>query len=100
MKCNSSTKSPVNIFCIISFIIPIIIFILILNWFFGITPYQKLEGMPLMITPLICPIGILFGVLSIKITPNKLAKWSIIFNGILMILPFLYWTLGTIFLGP
>jgi len=75
-------------------------FMLILNWFFEITPYQKLEGMALMLTPLICPIGILFGVLSIKITPNKLKKWSIIFNGILIALPFLYWTLGTLVFGP
>lgn len=100
MKCKCSIKNTVNIFSIISFIIPLIIFILILNWFFEITPYQKLEGIPLMLTPLICPIGILFGVLSIKITPNKLGKWSIIFNAILILLPFLYWTLGTIFLGP
>lgn len=100
MKYKCSIKNTVNIFSIISFIIPLLIFILILNWFFGITPYQRLEGMPLMLTPLICPIGILFGVLSIKISANKLGKWSIIFNGILILLPFLYWTLGTIFLGP
>lgn len=100
MKRKYSIKNTVNIFSIISFIIPIFIFILILNWFFGITPYQKLGGLPLMLTPLICPIGILFGVLSIRITPNKLGIWSIIFNGILILLPFLYWILGTIFLGP
>ncbi len=75
-------------------------FMLILNWFLEITPYQKLEGMPLMLTPLICPIGILFGVLSIKTMPNKLGKWSIIFNGILIALPFLYWILGTLVFEP
>ena len=75
-------------------------FMLIINWFFEITSYQKLEGMPLMLTPLICPIGILFGVLAIKTTPNKLNKWIIIFNCILIALPFLYWTLGTLVLEP
>lgn len=99
MKCKCSIKNSINIFSIISFVIPSLMFILILNWFFGITPYQRLEGLPLMLTPLICPFGILFGVLSIKYPPNTLGKWSIIFNGILILLPFLYWTLGTILLG-
>lgn len=85
---------------IISFAIPLIVFIFILNWFFKITAYQRLEGMPLMVAPLICLIGLLLSLLSIKITPTKLGKWSIIFNLILIILPFLYWTLGTLIFGP
>jgi len=100
MKIKSSIKSSRNTLGIISFTIALIIFILILNWFFEITQYQKLEGMPLMLAPLICPIGILFGILSMKTTPNKLGKLSIIFNGILITLPFLYWTLGTLIFGP
>lgn len=81
---------------IISLAIPLIIFMFILNWFFKITPYQKLEGTPLMLTPLICPIGILFGFMSIKTELNKLGKLGIIFNVILITLPFLYWILGTL----
>ena len=100
MKNKSSTKNTGNMLSIISFIIPLIILILILNWFFGITQYQKLEGMPLMLAPLVCPMGILLGFLSIKTKPSKLAKWSIIFNAILISLPFLYWTLGTLIFGP
>ncbi len=100
MRCNYLIKNAAKVLSIISFTIPLIMFILILNWFFGITPYQRLEGLPLMLTPLVCPIGILFGALSIKITSNKLGKWSILFNCILITLPFLYWTLGTLFLGP
>ena len=96
MKSKIFIKYIGNILGIISFTIPLIISMLILNWFFKITPYQKLEGMPLMLTPLFCPIGILFGFISIKIAPNKIGKWSIIFNVILITLPFLYWTLGTL----
>ncbi len=99
MKSKFPVKNTRNTLGIISFTIPLISFMFILNWFFKITPYQKLEGMPLMLTPLICPIGILFGILSIKTRPNKLAKWSIIFNAILISLPFLYWTLGTLVFG-
>lgn len=100
MKNKSSIKNTRNILGIISFTIPLIVFIFILNWFFKITTYQKLEGMPLMVAPVICLIGLLFGFLSIKITPTKLGKWSIIFNAILITLPFLYWTLGTLIFGP
>ncbi|MBU3143822.1 hypothetical protein [Clostridium sp. CF012] len=100
MKNKYSIKNIGNILSVISFTIPLINFIFILNWFFKITPYQKLEGMPLMLTPIICPIGLVFGVLSMVIIRNKLAKWSIIFNAILIALPFLYWTLGTLLLGP
>lgn len=87
-------------YSIISFTIALVMFMLVLNWFFEITPYQKLEGMPILFTPLICPIGILFGILPIKSTPSKFAKCSIIFNVILIALPFLYMGIGTLVLGP
>ena len=100
MRRKSSVENTGNILAIISFSIPLINLLFILNWFLKITSYQKLEGIPLMLTPLICLIGIIFGVLSIKTIPNKLAKWSIIFNIILIALPFLYWTLVTLVFGP
>ena len=99
MKNKTSISAIENKLSIISFGIPMVIFISILNWFFQITPFQKLEGLPLMITPFICPIGIILGIISIKITPNKLAKYSIVLNAILFFLPFLYWYLGTYFFG-
>lgn len=77
-----------------------IMIVLILNWFFTITPYQKLEGMPLLITPFITPIGFIMGVISFKISRNTFGKWGVISNVILFILPFLYWYLGTLIFGP
>jgi len=99
MKNKTSISAIGDKLSIISFGIPIVILISILNWFFQITPFQKLEGLPLMITPFICPIGIILGIISIKITPNKLAKYSIILNVILFFLPFFYWFFGTYFFG-
>lgn len=61
MKDRFSIKNTGNTLAIISLTIPLIISMFILNWFFKITPYQKSEGMSLMLEPLICPIGILFG---------------------------------------
>ena len=99
MQNKNSTSIIGSKLSIISFGIPIVILISIGNWFFQITPFQRLEGLPLMIIPFLCPIGIILGIISIKIAPNKLAKYSIILNLILFALPFLYWFLGTLLLG-
>lgn len=89
-----------NILGIISLIIPVSIFVLILNWFFKITPYQRLEGLPLLITPFTSPVGFILGVISIKMYDNDLGKYGIIGNVILFILPVAYWILGTLIWGP
>lgn len=99
MKNKTSVINISKILGIISFAIPMVLLMLILNWFFNITPYQKLEGLPLLITPFVCVIGIVLGIISVKITPNKLGKWSIIVNIILFFAPSIYWYLGTLFFG-
>lgn len=99
MENKPSLKNKVNLTGIISFSMSLVVYLLILNWFFRITPYQKLQGMPLLIAPLIGSIGLYLGYISHNKYPNNLAKWSLISNTILIILPFLYWTLGTLFLG-
>ena len=99
MKSKSSITKIENILGIISFTIPLIIFMLILNWFFKITPYQKLEGMPLLIAPFVGLIGLILSLLTLKKLSNKFVKIGIISNAILIILPFLYIFLGTIIGG-
>ena len=99
MKSKSSIKNIENILGIISFTIPLIIFMLILNWFFKITPYQKLEGMPLLIAPFIGLIGLIFSLMSLKKSSSKFIKIGIISNTILLVLPFLYMLLGTLIDG-
>ncbi|WP_252230618.1 hypothetical protein [Clostridium sp. ZBS15] len=83
----------------ISLGIPIIVFMFILNWLFDITAYQKFEGMPLMLAPYICSIGVILALISRKLSDNKLWKIGIIFNILLIIAPFLYWHLGTLIFG-
>ena len=99
MKSKSSITKIENILGIISFTIPLIIFMLILNWFFKITPYQKLEGMPLLIAPFVGLIGLILSLITLKKLSNKFVKIGIISNAILIILPFLYIFLGTIIGG-
>ncbi|MCE7699848.1 MAG: hypothetical protein K8E24_013865 [Methanobacterium paludis] len=95
-----SVKNTGKLLGIVSLGVALIIFLPILNWFFKITPYQKLEGVPLLITPFLSPIGFVFGAISIKVSPNKFGKLGIISNTILFLLPFLYWSLGTLIFGP
>lgn len=99
MENKPSLKKAGNVLGIVSLAVALIIFLPILNWFFKITPYQKLEGLPLLITPFISPIGFVFGVISIKVSSNKFGKWGIISNIILFLLPFLYWYLGIYIFG-
>lgn len=100
MEQTSLRKSNVNILGIISLCISLLIYLLILNWFFQITPYQKLEGMPLMISPLIGLAGLCLGVMSYKKHHDCIAKISLVMNTILIPLPFLYWYFVTLFWGP
>lgn len=99
MEDKPSLKNKANLTGVISLSMSLVVYLLILNWFFKMIPYQKLEGMPLLVAPLIGLIGLYFGYISHKKYPNNLAKWSLISNAILIILPFLYWTLGTWFFG-
>lgn len=88
-----------NILNIISLIIPLAMIMLIVNWFFKITPYQKLEGMPLMICPITCLIGAVLARISLKINSSALSKISLIFNIVLILAPLFYWHIGTLIFG-
>lgn len=101
MENESLNKKVGNVLGIISLVIALILLLLILTWFFEITSYQKLEGLPLLINLFISPLGFVFGVLSIIVSPNnKFGKYGCICSAILFKLPFLYWYLGTLIFGP
>jgi len=91
MKNKTSISNISNGLGIISLGIPIVICILILNWILKITPYQRLEGFAIMITPFACPIAIILAIISRIVSLNKFWKISIIVNVILIPLPFLFW---------
>lgn len=100
MENKPSLKNAGNLLGIVSLGIALIIFLPILYWFFNTNAYGKLEGLPLIILPFLSPIGLGFGVLSIKVSSNKFGKWGIISNAILFLFPFLYYYLGTLIFGP
>ncbi|MBU3101847.1 MULTISPECIES: hypothetical protein [Clostridium] len=91
MQNKTSMSNISNILGIISLVIPTIILLLILNWLFKITPFQRLEGFAIMVTPFICPIAIILAIVSRMVSFNKFRKISIVFNVLLIPLPFLFW---------
>ncbi|HYE10342.1 MAG TPA: hypothetical protein VEF53_09200 [Patescibacteria group bacterium] len=99
MENKLSLKAHGKFLGVLSISIPIVVFLLILNWFFKITPYQNLQGMPLLIAPFASLIGFVLGYIAYKKSPDSLAKWSIVMNTLLFISPFLYWTVGTLIFG-
>jgi hypothetical protein len=99
MENKLSLKAHIKFLGVLSISIPIVVFLLILNWFFKITPYQKLQGMPLLIAPFAGLIGFILGCIALKNTTGSLAKWSIFMNTLLFVSPFLYWTVGTLIFG-
>lgn len=99
MKGKFFIKDTENMLGIISFTIPLIIFVFILNWFFKITPFQKFQGLPLLIAPFIGLIGLVLCLISLKKSSNKFVKVGVISNIILLVLPFLYMFLGTLIGG-
>ena len=99
MKSKYFNKNTGNVLGIISFTIPLIIFLFILNWFFQITPFQKYQGLPLLIAPPIGTIGLVLSLVSLKKSSNKLVKVGVISNILLIVLPYLYMFLGTLLWG-
>ncbi|MGI1659688.1 MAG: hypothetical protein ACRKFN_11965 [Desulfitobacterium sp.] len=78
IKSKFFTKDNGNIVGIFSLTIPLVFFLLILNWFFKITSFQKLEGSPLLLAPIPGLIGLLLGYKSLQKSSNKFAKLGVI----------------------
>ncbi|KNY29833.1 hypothetical protein [Pseudobacteroides cellulosolvens] len=99
MENNTLHQNSIKISSFLSILLPTVLIVLILNWLFKITPFQKLQGMPLLITPPICLVGFFLAYTSYKKSSSLTAKLGIAFNSTLFLLPFLYWTLGTAIFG-
>lgn len=84
----------------LSVAIPVLMILLILNWFFTITPYQKLSGLPILIVPFVSIIGFVLGIISVKLGSRSIGKLGIASNIVLFVLPSLYWVIGTLSYGP
>lgn len=93
---NKSTK----FLNMISIILPVMMILLILNWLFSITPFQSLQGLPLVIAPLLSIILIVLGFFTFKNNRSIILKLGIGINLLIIIFSFLYHFLGTLIFGP
>lgn len=82
-----------------SLVLGLINFILIINFIFQLTPFQYLEGMPVLVPVVSAPILVLIAAISFRKTRDRVSKVSIIFNGVLFLIPFLYMYGGTLQFG-
>ena len=89
-----------NILGVFSVCIALIVLLLILNWFFKITPFQKLQGMPILVAPFISIFGVILGIIALKKSPNIISKSGFIGNAFLIVSSLLYWIVGVLVFGP
>lgn len=99
IESKSTMKGVGNILGIISIVLPSIVFIFILNWFFKLTHFQKLQGMPLLVAPIAGAIGFVLALASARMKVDRLSKLGIATNAVIFTLPFIYWILGTLIFG-
>ena len=92
-------QSKNTIWGIISLATALVLSILVLNFFLQIIKTPKLQGMPLLISPLMSLIGIILGFIGFRRNKNLLSLVGIIFNFLLFIFPFVFWYIGYIVEG-
>lgn len=88
-----------NILGIISILIPSILLLLILNFIWGLVPIDKIQGLPVIMPFVLCPIGAIIGFFSYKINRDKVSLIGIAFNVIMFLFPIGYHVFGTLIFG-
>ena len=83
---------------IISILIPILLTLLITNFVFGIIS-TTLQGIPIFLPLIFCPIGIILAFISFKADKNRWSKIGLILNTVLFFSPFIWMIGGTILFG-
>lgn len=88
-----------NFLGVLSIFFPIVLGLLILNFFTNIIPLDKLQGLPVLMPLFLCPFGAVIGLLGYKRNRDTLSLVGIIANIILFLFPVFHHILGTILMG-
>lgn len=83
---------------ITSIVLPTLALLLIINFIFELIP-NSLQGLPIFLPLLVCPIGMLFAFLSYKVDKNNWSKFGMVLNAILFVTTSVWMIGGTIFFG-
>ncbi|MYL39161.1 hypothetical protein GLV97_15200 [Halobacillus litoralis] len=78
-----------------SILIPTVLTILIVNFLFDIVPLN-IQGLPLVLPFVICPIGAALGLIGYKMNRDNLARAGMIFNIGLFLFPIAFNIIGTV----
>lgn len=86
---------------IFSIFVPSLLTLLIINRLFDIIYIPKIEGLPLLLPLVLCPIPAIIAFVTYYIDRDKLSLIGIIFNLLLFVLfPFGYGIIVTFLFGP
>lgn len=77
----------------------IVLTVFILNFFFQIVPTKELQGLPVLIAPIVSLFGTIIGVIG-KSKKANFSMVGIIMNCILLVFSLFYWILGTLVWRP
>ncbi|WP_027953785.1 hypothetical protein [Halobacillus kuroshimensis] len=78
-----------------SILIPTVLTILIVNFLFGIVPLN-IQGLPINLPFILCPIGAVLGLIGYKMNRDNLARAGMIFNIGLFLFPIAFNIIGTL----
>ncbi|MBP3950186.1 hypothetical protein [Bacillus suaedae] len=84
---------------IVSILIPVLLLLLIINFFVGVAPIENIQGLPVIMPIILCPIGGAIGFVSYRAQKDMLSLIGMISNFILFLFPILYHVIGTLLLG-
>lgn len=85
-----------NLYGAISIGIALTLSILVLNFFLQIVKTPKLQGMPILISPLLSLAGFIFGFVGFRRNRKLLSLIGMVLSIILFVFPFAFWTIGYI----
>lgn len=88
-----------NLAGIVSILIPLLLLLLIINFFLGLAPIEKIQGLPVIMPIILCPIGAAIGFVSYRMQRDMLSLIGMISNFILFLFPILYHVIGTLLFG-
>jgi drug/metabolite transporter (DMT)-like permease len=87
-------------FVMIAYLLFFIPLIFIVNFFFHIITFEKIQGLPVFFPLIFCSIGLFFASKAYRIQKSALTLSVIIANLVLFLFPFIYMIGGTLVFGP
>ncbi|MGN5650442.1 hypothetical protein [Bacillus sp. Brlt_9] len=82
----------------LSIAIAVVSSLLIVNFVFELIP-TSIQGMPLFLPLVFCPIGIILAYADFKLEKNKWSKLGFILNSILLFVPIIWMVGGAVLFG-